>query len=88
MQHPVWMHVPCTLPAVISTKPRDKTSTGDTRALAARSGRHRPRAWEFVKFLADKDSQTTCGTDPKTASQNEETALHGPINDYDSSVGG
>jgi sn-glycerol 3-phosphate transport system permease protein len=43
MQHPVWMHVPCTLPAVISTKPRDKTSTGDTPALAARSGRHRPR---------------------------------------------
>jgi hypothetical protein len=223
MQHPVWMHVPCTLPAVISTKPRDKTSTGDTRALADRSGRHRPReamlavlflvpgvaglgmfvifplfqerrafvkagldpnsppktvneiteaarngkgkddvhkraAREFVKFLADKDSQTTwhtstgyfpitkaapetdadkqrvaqrpqfataieqlqatalskatqgcllgvmpqvrkgaergmqaavlSGTDPKAALQNEETAPHGPINDYNSSVCG
>jgi sn-glycerol 3-phosphate transport system substrate-binding protein len=28
------------------------------------------------------------GTDPKTALQNEETTLHGPINDYNSSVGG
>jgi sn-glycerol 3-phosphate transport system substrate-binding protein len=119
---------------------------------------HKRAAWEFVKFLADKDSQTTwhtstgyfpiskaalqtdadkqwvaqrpqfataikqlqgtaltkatqgcllgvmpqvrkgaeramqaavlSGTDPKTALQNEETALHGPINDYNSSVGG